>query len=290
MDNANLLFFVPVLDVTDDDAGLRIKVRLPHYDDPKTPLSELPYVFPLVPKFLHINPKVNELVAVILQSIGAGAGDRFFIGPFISQPQMLNNDPAFYSAQSLFTGQQISKPLPSPFLDPENEGTLPDREDIALLGRGDADIILKEDEVRIRCGHKSKALANKKECLNFNKEDLSYIQLKYEKTKDAKGNEYSSVINIVADRINLLSHDSGTYFNLGNNKDLITNEEMKKILDKAHKLPYGDLLIKFISDFIRVFENHTHPFPGDPPDLTEPDIDVLRTPLDNMLSQSVRIN
>jgi hypothetical protein len=67
---------------------------------------------------------------------------------------------------------------------------------------------------------------------------------------------------------------------------------MVKVFQNAHQLPYGDELIAFIKEFIRIFLNHTHPFPMDKPCLTEPDLEKLTTKshLDEMLSNSIRIN
>ena len=118
-DNNNLIYFCRVLSVIDDCEGLRIKVRIPYLDDNSTPISELPYVFPLIPKFIHVNPKIDEMVLVFLQTISASESNRFFVGPVISQPQKLDFDAYNYSAQSLLKGNQISKPLPAPSLNPD---------------------------------------------------------------------------------------------------------------------------------------------------------------------------
>ena len=155
--NSDLMYFCKVLSVTDDSEGLRIKVKLPYFDDVNTPVSDLPYVFPLLPKFTHINPKEDEMVIVFLQNIDGTQGQRFFIGPIISQPQKMDFDGS-YTAQSLLRGNQIVKPLPAPSLDPDNLGTLPDREDIALQGRNNSDLILKPSELRLRCGFKKNSL------------------------------------------------------------------------------------------------------------------------------------
>ena len=287
-----LIYMCPVLYVTDNSDGLRIKVRIPYYDDNTVSINDLPYAFPLLPKFMHVNPKVNEMVLVILQNTGATNGNRFFIGPVISQPQKMNFDAYDYSAQSLLNGNIISAPLTAPSLDPDNRGTLPDREDIAIEGRGNSDIILKDSELRIRCGHKVNSYAFTDNCLKFNKEDPSYVQMKYSKMKDAKNNDFSSVVNVVGDRINLLSHDSKTHFELADPEKLITDEEMANLFQKAHQLPYGDELIAFLKDFIRIFLNHTHPFAMDKPKLKQPDLERLTTKshLDEMLSDSIRIN
>lgn len=288
--NNNLIYMCRVLSVIDDNEGLRIKVRIPYFDDKNTPVSELPYVFPLLPKMMHVNPKNNEMVLVLLQSIGDSQGNRFFIGPVISQPQKMDFDAYNYSAQSLLRGNQIAKPLPAPSLNPDNYGTLPDRDDVALQGRGNSDVILKPSEMRLRCGFKQNSLAFKEDCLKFNKVDLGYIQMKYKRMKDHKNNDFSSIINVVADRINLLSHDSKTYFNLTDPESLITEDELKKIFEEAHPLPYGDELINWLKQLIQVIRNHTHPFSMDPPCFKEQEEKVLSTDLDEMLSKSIRIN
>ena len=159
-----------------------------------------------------------------------------------------------------------------------------------IQGRQNADLILKDNEVRLRCGFKREPNGNPQNTLLFNREDLSYIQMKYKKLKDHNKNDFASSINIVADRINLLSHDSKTPFTLNDRKSLITDEELVKILEKAHPLPYGDELIEFLKQLIEVIRTHTHPFAMDPPCFTTPQDNVLNTDLDQMLSESIRIN
>lgn len=279
-----------VLSVIDDKAGLRIKVRIHPDDSDCETIDDLPFCYPLLPKHFHINPKVGEMVLVITSVLGLTKGRRWFIGPIISQQYNLNYDPFNFSAKSILDKGKMATPLPRPELNPDNEGSYPDREDIAIQGRQNADLILKDNEVRLRCGFKREPVGKPENTLLFNREDLSYIQMKYKKLKDHKKNDFASCINIVADRINLLSHDSKTPFTLNDRKSLITDEELVKILEKAHPLPYGDELIEFLKQLIEVIRTHTHPFAMDPPCFTTPQIDVLNTNLDEMLSNSIRIN
>lgn len=285
-----LIRLCEVLSVEDDNAGLRIKVRL-HPEDADIKYNEdLPYVFPLLPKIIHINPKVGECVMVILGTQGEFKGNRYFIGPVISQAYMMNYDPYNYSARSLMRGQQLDKPLPNPALTGENNGTLPGHDDIAIVGRQNCDIILKDSEMRLRCGFKAEPLASPVNTLHFNKEDLAYIQMKYKTIKDNKGNSFSSSINIVADRINLISHDSRTYAEVTDREELITDNSLRNIIDNLHPLPYGDVLIEFIGKLIKIFREHTHPYSMLPPSFDSPDIQTLSTDMQKMLSQSIRIN
>ena len=272
-----------VVSVNDEQACLRIKVRL-HPEDNYTADEDLPYCFPLMPKHFQVNPKVGEMVLVITSRLGASQSRRWFIGPIISQQYMLGEDP-FMSATT-----QYLKMLPRPELNPENEGSYPDREDVAVQGRKNADLILKDNEVRLRCGFQKEPNGLPKNALLFNKEDLSYIQMKYKRMKDHKGKTFNSAINIVADRINLLSHDSITPFTLNDKKELITDKELIKILEQAHPLIYGDELVDFLKQLIEVIRTHTHPFAMDPPCFTTPQTKVLDTDLDAMLSNSIKIN
>lgn len=279
-----------VLSVEDDSEGLRIKVRIDPDDDNIKYIEDLPYTFPLLPKMLHVNPKVGECVMVILSTQGDTSGNRYFIGPLISQAYMMNYDPFKFSSRSLLEGQQVVRPLPNPRQNPSNNGTLPDREDIAIEGRQNSDIILKNDELRLRCGFKREPLAKPENTLSFNDVDLGYIQMRYKKLKDKKGNEFSSVTNIVADRINLLTHDSINYFDTTDPTSLITDESLLNILENAHPLPFGDLLIDFLQKLIKIFKDHSHPFPMDPPCFSQPEKETLATDLTKYLSQGVRIN
>lgn len=279
-----------VLSVDDDNAGLRIKVRINPDDGDKEYIEDLPYAYPLLPKLIHINPKVGECVLVILSTQGSASGNRWFIGPLISQQYLLNYDPFKYSSRCLLNGQQMAKPLPDPALDPTNDGSVPDREDIALQGRQNTDLILKNSEVRLRCGFKKNPLASPVDTLEFNDIDLAYIQMRYKTMKDNNGTSFSSVVNVVADRINLLTHDSVDYFNLGDSSDLVTDDVLRDIIDKAHPVPFGDDLIEFLTKLIRIFKEHTHPFAMDPPCLSQPDRQTLATDLTKMLSQGVRVN
>ena len=279
-----------VLSVEDDNAGLRIKVRIDPDDGDIQYIEDLPYAFPLLPKLIHVNPKVGECVMVIYSTQGQSNGNRWFIGPLISQQYRLNYDPFKFSSRSLLNGMQIDKPLPNPDQNPANDGTIPEHDDIAIQGRQNTDVVLKNNELRLRCGFKKEPLAPPQSSLQFNDVDLSYIQMRYKRMKDKKGNEFASVVNVVADRINLLSHDSISYFDTTDPKELITDESLLNILDNAHPLPYGDLLIEFLNKLIRIFKEHTHPFPMDPPCFNQPDKQILATDLSKMLSQGVRIN
>ena len=65
---------------------------------------------------------------------------------------------------------------------------------------------------------------------------------------------------------------------------------MQKIIEQAHKLPYGDVLVDFLILFVKTFAEHTHPYPGLPPCHTSDYINTISYDLNQILSESVRIN
>lgn len=280
-----------VLITEDKMGGGRIKVRIDPYDVIYPTDQDLPFCFPLLPKLVHVYPKVGESVLVIWQNPEEKSGQRFYIGPVISQDYALDYSPFATAAKSLFEGRPLYPALINPKRDADNNGTIPDLEDVAIRGRSNCDIILKPSDLRLRCGFLEKTdgvLAEDK--LHYNNK-LAYIQMKYrEKMKDAQNKDFSSFINIVAEKINLLSHASKTPFTLGDRTELTSEDEMRNILENAHPLPYGDDLVFFLKKFIEVFRNHTHPHVMKEPTFNDKDKEVLNTNLENYLSESIRIN
>lgn len=270
----NIFKYGTVVDVKDELDGDRIKVYIKGVDPTKFTIDDIPYAFPLLPKQLYIKPKVGESVLCFVQG-DSFDDNRFFIGPIISQPHKLDYDSM---AALTFLNAGMLKPDIAPSTDPNNSGVQLENNDVGLQGRGSTDIIVKPNEIRIRAG---KSL----DMRTLNKENPSYIQVKYDK----KENDGS--INIVSDNINLLSHKSVDKFNLSDSSKLIDDDEYKKILEKAHQLPFGDVLVEFLNIFIKAFSTHVHAYHGLPPDLTQIEIkNLLSYEINNILSKNIRIN
>ena len=71
---------------------------------------------------------------------------------------------------------------------------------------------------------------------------------------------------------------------------MITDDVMQKIIDTAHQLPYGDVLVEFLKLFIEVFTTHYHAYSGLPPSPSSKQAELTTYKFENMLSESVRIN
>ena len=80
MDKEYIIREAKVISVDDEYMGCRIKVRLGGLDANKTD-EELPYCSPLMPKLIHIFPKVGEMVLIFLEKNGSPTTNRFYIGP-----------------------------------------------------------------------------------------------------------------------------------------------------------------------------------------------------------------
>lgn len=270
----NLFKYGIVIDVNDEYDGDRIRVHIKGIDPIDFKIKDIPYAFPMLPKQLYIKPKVGEVVFCIVQG-DSYDDDRFFIGPIISQPHKLDYD----TTTSLsFLNAGVTKPDIAPSTDPENTGVQLENDDIGLQGRGASEVVVKPDEVRLRAGKSNKMK-------KLNKKNPSYIQVKYNKVTD------SGSVNIVSDNINLLSHNSKDSFNLTDSKNLINDNEYNKILEKAHQLPYGDLLVDLLNIIIKAIITHVHAYDGLPPDLDQIELKkLLEYKLDNILSKNIRIN
>jgi len=294
----------------EDPQGLgRIKASIPgpamKGGDEGTAIADLPWCFPMVPKFFTSTPKVGEAVFIFVFDNQKTHSDRLYLGPIISQPNVLENDQITSSALSPFTFA-----VTSPKVDinriPSLKGVFPSIEDISIQGRYNTDLIFKKNEILIRAGKfvQSTPNDNNPYPFEFNTTTQGYIQIKNDAPltppKENEIQQRGSVTNIVANKINLLTHKDGTpRFNLTNQDNLLDDTELLNILETAHQLPFGDILIQYLKLLKAAFLNHVHNGSGRPP--TDLVIggnkqDVLEfkknsEDLENrMLSQNVRIN
>jgi len=191
----------------------------------------------------------------------------------------------------------IKQAKPAPFTIPENRGVYPDLDTIAIQGRNNSDIIFKEKEVLIRAGQSDSTTGNG-DIPKFNSINPSFIQVKHDvvltESDDTRNNQLGGVVNVVSNKINLLTHKNGSpRFRLNDQDSMITDKEIQKIIKDAHPLVFGDNLVEFLKLFINAFINHVHPYPGMKPqdlsgsnDITK----VLEFNLESLLSRNIKIN
>lgn len=261
-----------VVSVEDSTDMGRIKIRIKGEDDAITNVNDLPWCFPMIPKYLGITPQIGEAVLVFIWDKDLKYSDRLYIGPIISQLQNLEYDPYYFSAQAGFSfGVQTPKIAHSTI--PTAKGVFGNKKDIVLQGRENTDLIFKKNEVLLRAGKfvkKNKKEKNQisnneveKNGLNFefNVNTQGYIQIKYDAILSNENNkeERGSVTNIVANKINLLTHvNSSPRFNVTNQDNLISDEELIKINKEAHPLVFGDVIAQWMILAENAILNHWH--------------------------------
>jgi len=284
-----IIYFGKVASITDEFDGGRVKARIKGIDDNIITLN-LPYCFPMVPKFLHMVPKVGETVMIMVPNSANPYDNRMFFGPVISQPQKLEVDPHYYSSKSLMTDGFIG-PEEAPSGLPDATGVYPTKDEIALQGRLNTDIRLRRNEVLIRAG---KFVTGNK--FKFNKNNPAYIQLKHDvEVKPAEGKndpaKKGSIVNVVASKINLITHEDGRpRFKVTDQSNSITEEEQARMLDEAHTVPYGDVVEEFFSLIKEFVQSHIHPYHGDPADQTKTVQDIINFDLNRVSSKNIKVN
>lgn len=293
--DTTIFYYGEVISNIDKIGASRIQVRIIGIDDHIT-TSELSYAFPMVQKFLHVVPKVGETVLIFIPDVRNPFIDRLYIGPIISQPQMLRGDNIPFSSKSALNSG-IVNPNEAPDTVPENKGVYPSINDIAIQGRNNSDFILKEKEVLIRAGQfESKTKTG--DIPKFNKINPAYIQIKHDallkSSTKTTNQELGTVVNVVANKINLITHKDGApRFVLNDQDSYISPKELERILNEAHPLVFGDTLIEYLNLLKTAFLNHVHAYPGmKPQDLTGattiPKYNEFN--LDSILSKNIRIN
>lgn len=277
-----------VVDNNDPTGARRIKVRINVIDDGVSD-EDLMWVFPMIPKLVNIKPKKNEVVIIFYKSNNDTRNDRFYIGPIISQHQYINKSDFTNALSGLSSGSNSLKVNIND--NPDSVGVFEDSEDLVIDGRDNTDIIFRKNSISIRAGKYSGVDDNNLPILNT--KNPTYIQLNHNVSL-YNSNITFSAINIVSDKINLLTHENGDpYFNLSDKDKMISDEDMLKILQTAHPLAFGDVLLNYLLLMREVLLNHVHPYPG----LTAVNMngdDSIKKLLDfditKILSKNIKIN
>jgi hypothetical protein len=293
-----------VVSIDDDQALGRIKVQIPGPqnlggDDGLT-LNEIPWSYPMLPKFFGVTPKVDEAVFVMVINKDKLHSDRLYFGPIISQYQNLNFDSINQRALTPFSFATV---LPQVNYEqiPAIKGVFPNKEDVSIQGRYNTDIILKKNEILIRAGKFTVSTPNQNNpySFEFNNTTQGFIQIKNDVNLEQpianKQQPKGSIINIMANKINLLGYaDSQPRFNI-NQIDQLSSDEIFNILENAHPIPFGDVLIQYLRLLRTAFINHVHNNNGLKPTGTgdksvEKFVKQAEALEAQMLSKNVRIN
>lgn len=246
-----------VVDIRDADNGGRIRVRVRPTDNLIKDNNKIPFAYPLLPKMFHVKPKLHEMVFIMFTDDKNQESQRYYIGPVISQPQFFEQQFYGAGASNLLQGALYN---PKPSYNYEIGNLLPSDEDVAISSRKNTDVLLKDNDIQIRCGVKTINDAT----IEFNHKNPAFIKLKYYPysysytNSDNKREIINSIATIHADKINLISSNGEPYVGGIDQKELFKDSEIEYFLNKGHALPYGDKLCDLLSEFIKVFRQHTH--------------------------------
>ena len=287
-DGVNLIRICEVVSIDDNTDGNRIKVRISPRED-FTPIDKLPWCVPLLPQMMHIKPKVGESVLILTAVAGRDMTLRYYIGPVISQMSHLPEEPALDAKRVSPTNTERHDPATTNDVDLTN-GSLPNDDDIAILGRKNSDVILTDNDVRVRCGVKLVKPENQRGFV-FNTSNPSYLKLKYYEDGLDEQKKIHSTATLVADKINLIGNvGKDQFYDTRNPEDLISDDVMREMVEKAHQLPFGDILVDFLNKFRTAFLVHTHPKEMMIPCQEATYNNVKSFDLNSVLSDNVRIN
>lgn len=238
--------------------GHRIKAIAADSDNPVI-MDNLPWIPPLLPMLFQVIPHAGESVLLLTAKLGNEKSQQFYIGPIIPQPQNLQDAPSEIASSNIEGG--ISEPGEKISNDAATHGSFPDEKTIGLIGRGAEDVQLKfndktaESEILLRAG--ARTYSDKyRSYVNFNSDDPAFIQMKHAPRANSDSN---GVINIVADKINIIStQDTDVNGNLCKSGDMISTEDVPKITEKLHPAVKGDALIELLTIMKGAILGHVH--------------------------------
>lgn len=271
------IFYGEVMSITDNTDGGRIRVRIPELDN-KTANNELPWCYPLMPKFFHIYPQVGEMVRVFLEDNKFPERSRFWLGSIISQPQKIGFDSKFTALSTTNLG--LTRPEKALTTYPDADGVYPTKDDVAIVGKVNTDIILRLNELHLRAGkHENDNV------LKLNTENPATIDMVFESVQDATDDYYSNTI-IQSDKIAIISHDGNPRFKAAR----LTPEDRVRIFEEGHPLARADVLVEALRVIVDAIITHIHPYSGVEPDKTALIKKLEELQLDQILQKNIVTN
>jgi len=246
------IYYGEVTSIEDPTDGGRIKTRIAGLDN-RTANIDLPWCYPLMPKFFHVYPQVGEMVRIFIEDIKYPERSRFWLGSIISQPHKIGFD-STYTALST-TNMTLIVPEPAPTTFPDADGIYPLKTDVAIIGKVNTDIILRINEVHIRAGkHENDNV------LKLNVKNPAEISLIYEQKKESD-TYYTNTI-ITSDKIALISHSGIPQFKAVR----LESKDRERIFKEGHPVARGDVLVEALNIIRNALINHIHGYLNLPAD------------------------
>lgn len=270
------IYYAEVIDIDDPADGGRIKARIDRLDN-GVENENLAWSYPMLPKFFHIIPQVGEMVRVFIEDSRYPQRGRFWLGSLISQPQKIGLDTVYW-AQST-TNMALTPPLPAPSTFPDAEGVFPTKDDVAIVGKVNTDVILRLNEVHIRAGkHENE------EILKLNTKNPAQISLVYE--QETETGTYFSSSMMQGDKIALISHTGNPQFKAAR----LTTTDRERIFAEGHPLGRGDVIVEAFNVIRNAIINHIHGYANLPADKNSIIKDLESLNFEAILQENIVIN
>lgn len=254
--------------------------------DRDTPDDKLPFCVPMLPEHFHVRPLVGEMVYIFLENPSDNSAPRYYLGPMINSKLKLGFQD-YKDAIKIFDYTQfnVNQKINN---NPKVFTAFPEQADVAVQGRGDSDLILRQREAYIVAG---KFIPN---TIDINVQSPSYLQLKQFDNITTGPLKTFSQANLQSTNVNIFSPIGK--FRDKNLSSFEKNEELESYGEFAstlHPLPFGDELVKVLDLIIRCLLNHIHT-PQNPL-VSNPESKILQEytiegNLQNILSKHIRIN
>lgn len=272
------IFYGEVTSIEDPTDGGRIKVRILTLDSGIVDNEQLPNCYPLLPKFFHVYPKVGEIVRIFIQDMKYPERSRFWLGSVISQPQKIEFD-SIYTALST-TNVGLIRPEKAPSTFPEAEGVYPTKNDIAIVGRVNTDVILRDNQLEFRAGKHEDG-----NVLKLNVKNPASVSLNFEEKPETDDELYSNTV-VLSDKIALISHDGNPKFKAAK----LEPQDRVRIFNEAHPMARGDVLVQALNILRRAIIAHIHGYSGVEPDKNSIIKDLESLNFEQILQKNIVIN
>lgn len=252
------IYYARVLEVS-DDGNLKVKALIDKLDRPDLEGSgvnsdKIPWAEPFLPRMLNVEPKVGETVKIILMDPNNTQIQREWIGPIISQPEKIKEDPHYYTSLNGKVGGfgSLGREIKTY---PNSEGVYPEKNDVSVLGRDNTDIILRPSEVLIRSG---KHVFDDPFTLNTtNPNYIKLLTLSPSDLGDINNNPFGrSDSLILSNKVFIVGRDNNSKVI----KPIITKEDHLDLESKLHPVVYGDVLVEFMHILRSWIKSHIHQY------------------------------
>lgn len=271
------IYYGEVVSIDDPTDGGRIKVKILGLDNKITDFDELPYCYPMLPKFFHVFPKVGEVVRVFIEDKNYPQRGRFWLGSIISQPHKVDYD-SIYTALST-TDKGLTAPEQAPSSYPDAQGVFPTKDEIGIVGRVNTDVILRDNQLEFRAGKHEND-----EPLKLNVENPASVSLTFEQKQDE--DEFYSNTVVLSDKIALISHSGEPKFKAAR----LNAEDRARIFDEGHPVARADVLVEALNLMRRAIIAHIHGYSTLPADKTSIINDLENINFENILQNNIVIN